>query len=47
MLFRSQSKFRELGPQDQEAWLDLVEQTGAWPEAFGLADHYLYIGHRL
>ena len=42
-----QSKFRELRPEDREAWLELVEQTGTWPEAFGLADHYLYVGRRL
>ncbi|MGH9934944.1 MAG: hypothetical protein ACREAM_01790 [Blastocatellia bacterium] len=34
----------ELSEAEAEAWLDLIEQTGTMPEAFGLADHYLYVG---
>jgi ubiquinone/menaquinone biosynthesis C-methylase UbiE len=30
-----------------EAWLDLVEQTAELPEAFGIAEHFLYIGERV
>lgn len=41
-----QSALNELPKAEAEAWLDLIEQTGTMPEAFGLADHYLYIGRR-
>ncbi|MGH9765942.1 MAG: hypothetical protein ACREAB_00795 [Blastocatellia bacterium] len=35
----------ELPEAEAEVWLDLIELTGmVMPEAFGLADHYLYIG---
>jgi hypothetical protein len=34
-------------PENAEAWLDLVEQTGLTAEGQGASDHYLYIGHRL
>lgn len=36
-----QAKLNELSEAEAEAWLDLIEQTGMAPEAFGLADHYL------
>jgi len=39
-----QGKLNELSEAEAEAWLDLIEQTGTMPEAFGLADHYLYVG---
>jgi len=41
-----QSALNELSKAEAEAWLDLIEQTGTVPEAFGLADHFLYIGRR-
>ncbi|MBI3667282.1 MAG: methyltransferase domain-containing protein [Acidobacteria bacterium] len=42
----SQQKFKELPPEDQSAWLDLIERTASFPEAFGIADHYMYIGRK-
>ncbi|MGH9836258.1 MAG: class I SAM-dependent methyltransferase [Blastocatellia bacterium] len=39
-----QSALNELPKAEAEAWLDLIEQTGTMPEAFGLADHFLYVG---
>ncbi len=41
-----QTKLNELSEAEAEAWLDLIEQTGTAPEAFGLADHYLYVGRK-
>jgi ubiquinone/menaquinone biosynthesis C-methylase UbiE len=41
-----QTILNELPKAEAEAWLDLIEQTGTMPEAFGLADHFLYIGRR-
>lgn len=41
-----QEKLNELPEAEAEAWLDLIEQTGTMPEAFGLADHYLYVGQK-
>jgi len=41
-----QQVLNDLPKDDAEAWLDLIEQTGALPEAFGLADHFLYVGTR-
>jgi ubiquinone/menaquinone biosynthesis C-methylase UbiE len=41
-----QNALNDLHADQAEAWLDLVEQTGTMPEAFGLADHYLYVGKR-
>lgn len=35
-----------LSPDDSEAWLDLVEQTGATPDGLGMSDHFLYIGRK-
>ncbi len=39
-----QSALNDLPKAEAEAWLDLIEQTGTMPEAFGLADHFLYVG---
>lgn len=39
-----QKTLNDLPKDEAEAWLDLIEQTGTMPEAFGLADHYLYAG---
>jgi ubiquinone/menaquinone biosynthesis C-methylase UbiE len=39
-----QNTLNELPKAEAEAWLDLIEQTGTMPEAFGLADHFLYVG---
>jgi SAM-dependent methyltransferase len=41
-----QNGLNDLPKAEAETWLDLIEQTGTMPEAFGLADHYLYIGKR-
>jgi 2-polyprenyl-3-methyl-5-hydroxy-6-metoxy-1,4-benzoquinol methylase len=41
-----QAKLNELSEAEAEVWLDLIEQTGTAPEAFGLADHYLYVGNK-
>lgn len=41
-----QNILNDLPKDEAEAWLDLIEQTGTMPEAFGLADHYLYVGKR-
>ncbi len=41
-----QNSLNDLPKEEAEAWLDLIEQTGTMPEAFGLADHYLYVGKR-
>jgi len=41
-----QQALNDLPAGEAEAWLDLIEQTGTMPEAFGLADHYLYVGKR-
>ncbi len=42
-----QAQFKSLPKDAAEAWLDLIEQTADMPEAFGIADHYLYIGERV
>ena len=39
-----QIKLNDLTEAEAEAWLDLIDQTGTLPEAFGIADHYLYVG---
>lgn len=36
----------ELSPEQAEAWLDLIEETGRMPEGLGLTGHFLYIGQR-
>ena len=41
-----QAKLNQLPPEQAEAWLDLVERTASWPEAFGMADHYLFAGRK-
>ncbi len=43
----AQTKLANLPETEVEAWLDLIEQTATLPEAFGLADHYLYLGRKL
>ena len=42
-----QKKLNDLPPAEQEAWLELVEHTGATPEGLGHSDHFLYIGRRV
>ena len=39
-----QTILNQLPKAEAEAWLDLIEQTGTMLEAFGLADHFLYVG---
>lgn len=34
-------------PDEQRAWLDLIEQTGRTPEGLAAADHFLFIGRRV
>ena len=43
---QAQEKLVGLSEADREAWLDIVEQTAALPEAIGYSDHFLYIGRR-
>lgn len=35
-----------LQPEEIEAWLNLVEETGKTPEGLGMSDHFLYIGRK-
>lgn len=35
-----------LPPDQAEAWLDLVEQTGVTPEGLGASDHFLFVGKK-
>jgi hypothetical protein len=42
-----QQQLSALSEEVVTAWLDLIEQTATAPEAFGLADHYLYVGRRM
>jgi SAM-dependent methyltransferase len=42
-----QQQLSALSEEVAAAWLDLIEQTATAPEAFGIADHYLYVGRRL
>ncbi len=39
-----QKIFRELGPDAQQAWLDLVEAMAATAEGIGLSEHFLFVG---
>lgn len=41
-----QSTLNTLRPDEIEAWLDLVEQTGVTPEGLGASDHFLYVGRK-
>jgi ubiquinone/menaquinone biosynthesis C-methylase UbiE len=41
-----QGAIKDLPPEDELAWLDLVQQTGATPEGLGVSDHFLYIGRK-
>jgi SAM-dependent methyltransferase len=41
-----QDAFLRASPENAEAWLDLIEQTGLTAEGQGASDHYLYIGRR-
>jgi len=36
-----------LSADQTQAWLDLVEQTGATTEGLGQADHFLFVGRKL
>jgi SAM-dependent methyltransferase len=42
-----QKKLNELPAAQQEAWLELVERTGATREGLGHSDHFLYVGRRV
>jgi SAM-dependent methyltransferase len=42
----NQGVMHGLSPEDSDAWLDLVEQTGATPEGIGVSDHFFYVGRR-
>ena len=39
-----QDVYARLSQEEQQAWLDLIERTGATPEGRGQADHFLFIG---
>jgi SAM-dependent methyltransferase len=41
-----QGAIKSLPREDELAWLDLVEQTGATPEGLGVSDHFLYVGRK-
>jgi ubiquinone/menaquinone biosynthesis C-methylase UbiE len=41
-----QGKLVDLRAEAKEAWLDLVEGTGATPEGLGQSDHFLFIGRK-
>ncbi len=41
-----QTQLNALPPDEIEAWLDLVEQTGVTPEGLGASDHFLYVGRK-
>jgi SAM-dependent methyltransferase len=41
-----QAKFKALSEDARKAWLDVIEQTAAMPEALGMSDHILFIGRR-
>lgn len=36
----------KLVPEQAEAWLDLIEETGRTPEGLGRTGHFLYIGQK-
>ena len=36
----------KLTPEQTEAWLDLIEETGRTPEGLGMTGHFLYIGQK-
>jgi SAM-dependent methyltransferase len=36
----------KLSPEQAEAWLDLIEETGRTPEGLGMTGHFLYIGQK-
>lgn len=42
-----QAKLNELSADEREAWLDLVERTGATPEGLGHSDHFLFVGKKI
>ena len=39
-----QTNLRGLTSDEADAWIDLVEQTGATPEGLGASDHFLFVG---
>jgi SAM-dependent methyltransferase len=41
-----QANLRDLTPDQIEAWIDLVEQTGTTPEGLGASDHFLFVGRK-
>lgn len=41
-----QPTLNSLPPDEAEAWVDLVEKTGATPEGLGQSDHFLYVGRK-
>jgi ubiquinone/menaquinone biosynthesis C-methylase UbiE len=42
----NQASFLRASPENQERWLDIVEQTAPTPEGLGIADHPLFIGRK-
>lgn len=42
----NQGAFLAATPENQERWLDIVEQTAPTPEGLGIADHPLFIGRK-
>jgi ubiquinone/menaquinone biosynthesis C-methylase UbiE len=41
-----QKLLNELQEEEAKAWLDLIEETAAMPEALGASDHFLFIGRK-
>ncbi len=41
-----QTNLHGLAPEQAEAWIDLVEQTGVTPEGLGASDHFLFVGRK-
>jgi hypothetical protein len=36
----------QLGKEEIEAWLDLIEAAGQTPEGLAMSDHFLYVGNK-
>jgi hypothetical protein len=42
----NQDSFLVASQENQERWLDIVEQTAPTPEGLGIADHPLFVGRK-
>ena len=41
-----QQQFAHLSDEEQTAWLELIEGMATTPEAWGMADHWLFVGRK-